>query len=106
MRADRRSQRPRRAAAAACSTLGPQSSMSKSHSRCIHMVLRPSSLWDIYSATLASANQVSTRREHLTSASTVERDLQQRRLAQRFPNGLLTRKRTEVQLLPRPRYVL
>jgi hypothetical protein len=38
----------------------------------------------------------------ITSAATVERDLGERPSAQRFPGGLLTRKRTEVQLLPRP----
>jgi hypothetical protein len=42
------------------------------------------------------------RGEHSTSTPTVERDLRERRVAQRFPGGLLTRKRTEVQLLPRP----
>jgi hypothetical protein len=36
-----------------------------------------------------------------TSASTVRRDLQ-RRLAQRFPGGLLTRKGSQVQTLSRP----
>ena len=39
----------------------------------------------IYSATLASADQVSTRTEHFTSARTVERDLGIPPSAQRFP---------------------
>jgi hypothetical protein len=43
-----------------------------------------------------------TRREHLTSAPTVERDLRKRPSAQRFPGGLLTRKRSQVQTLSRP----
>jgi hypothetical protein len=44
-------------------------------------------------------------RERFPSASTVRADLRERPSAQRFPGGLLTRKRTEVQLLPRPPYL-
>jgi hypothetical protein len=38
----------------------------------------------------------------VTSGPTVERDLQKRLPAQRFPGGLLTRKRSQVQTLSRP----
>jgi transposase len=41
-------------------------------------------------------------RTSLTSAPTVGRDQQKRRSAQRFPGGLLTRKRSQVQTLSRP----
>jgi hypothetical protein len=42
------------------------------------------------------------RSEHFTSALTVEHDLGKRLYAQRFPGGLLTRKRSQVQTLSRP----
>jgi hypothetical protein len=47
-----------------------------------------------------------TPSEHLTSARTVERDLGKRLSAQRFPGGLLTRKRSQVQTLSRPPHPL
>jgi hypothetical protein len=45
-----------------------------------------------------------TPRERFPSASTVRRDLRERRRAQRFPGFLLTRKRSQVQTLSRPPY--
>jgi hypothetical protein len=46
-----------------------------------------------------------TPSEHLTSVPTVERDLGKRPSAQRFPGGLLTRKRSQVQTLSRPPHI-
>jgi hypothetical protein len=53
-------------------------------------------------SSVSRQRECDARTEHFTSTLTVERDLGKRASAQRFPGGLLTRKRSQVQTLSRP----
>jgi hypothetical protein len=61
----------------------------------------PSDVPDLNSRHAKESTLLNAKRT-LNFGPTVGGDLGELRSAQRFPGGLLTRKRTEVQLLPRP----